>query len=216
MAYALGFFAADGTMIKNNRGAHFIEFHITDRCILVALRRFFSSNHKIALRKRKKKQHKPGYRLQIGSRDFFSDLSTFGFTPNKSKIIRFPDIPKLFFGDFVRGYFDGDGCIYFRKHWVKGRTTMKWVFASRFTCGSRPFLHGLLKELQKWNVKGGCITSKSGAYELILSHRDSVALYHLMYNNVSRGMYLPRKFRLFQKALRTLYGKESLNLKMRP
>jgi hypothetical protein len=30
MAYILGFFAADGTMIKNRRGAHFIELEITD------------------------------------------------------------------------------------------------------------------------------------------------------------------------------------------
>ena len=34
MAYVLGFFAADGTMIANNRGAHFIEFHSTDKQLL--------------------------------------------------------------------------------------------------------------------------------------------------------------------------------------
>jgi hypothetical protein len=30
MAYVLGFFTADGNMLKNKRGAHFIEFNTTD------------------------------------------------------------------------------------------------------------------------------------------------------------------------------------------
>ena len=34
MAYVLGFFTADGNMIKNKRGSHFIEFYSTDRDII--------------------------------------------------------------------------------------------------------------------------------------------------------------------------------------
>jgi hypothetical protein len=34
MAYVLGFFTADGSMIRNKRGAHFIEFQITDKNLL--------------------------------------------------------------------------------------------------------------------------------------------------------------------------------------
>lgn len=34
MAYVLGFFTADGNMIKNKRDAHFIEFQITDNDLL--------------------------------------------------------------------------------------------------------------------------------------------------------------------------------------
>ena len=49
MAYVLGFFAADGCMIKNKRGAHFIEFHITDKNLLFAIRAAMRSNHKIAV-----------------------------------------------------------------------------------------------------------------------------------------------------------------------
>jgi len=54
MAYILGFFTADGTMIKNRRGAHFIEFQITDRNLLRKIKRSFGSNHKITARKRDK------------------------------------------------------------------------------------------------------------------------------------------------------------------
>ena len=50
MAYVLGFFAADGNMIKNKRGAHFIEFQITDKNLLEKIRELLGSNQKIAIR----------------------------------------------------------------------------------------------------------------------------------------------------------------------
>lgn len=214
MAYVLGFFAADGTMIKNNRGAHFIEFHITDRCILISIRNLMNSNHKISLRKQKKEQHKPSYRLQIGSKEFFADIASFGFTPNKSKVVRFPIVPKILLGDFVRGYFDGDGCVFFKRYKVTDRKKMRWVFTTRFTSGSRMFLEGLLAILREnAGIQKGFITTKSNksGWELVFSHKDSVALSHFMYNNVPRNLFLPRKFRIYKKALRILFGK-----KMRP
>ncbi len=66
MAYVLGFFAADGTMIKNKRGAHFIEFDITDKEILLKIRKTLGSNHKISVRDRRYARNnrlKLGYRL---------------------------------------------------------------------------------------------------------------------------------------------------------
>lgn len=53
MAYVIGFFTADGCMIRNKRGAHFIEFQITDKDILIKIRKVLQSNHKISIRKGK-------------------------------------------------------------------------------------------------------------------------------------------------------------------
>lgn len=53
MAYILGFFCADGSMIRNKRGAHFIDFQITDGDLLFKIRKAFGSNHKIGTRKKK-------------------------------------------------------------------------------------------------------------------------------------------------------------------
>ena len=53
MAYILGFFTADGSMIANKRGAHYIDFHITDKDLLYKIRKIFQSNHKIKKRKQK-------------------------------------------------------------------------------------------------------------------------------------------------------------------
>ena len=57
MAYVLGYFAADGAMIKNKRGAHFIEFHSTDKELIVSVRRVLHSDHKIGVRKPKEDAH---------------------------------------------------------------------------------------------------------------------------------------------------------------
>ena len=50
MAYVLGFFAADGNMIKNKRGAHFIAFYNNDRILLEKVRTALSAGHKIGKR----------------------------------------------------------------------------------------------------------------------------------------------------------------------
>lgn len=208
MAYVLGFLAADGCMIKNNRGAHFIEFHITDKDLLFAIRAAMKSDHKIAIRTKNLK-HKVGYRIQIGSIKIYNDLAALGFTARKSLTLRMPTVPAEHLGDFVRGYFDGDGCIYFKKHQAKDRKNPRYVFATRFTCGSRPFFISLLKLLRARGLWGGFITRKGGrAYELVFSHKDSVALYRIMYNNLrDSDIYLDRKYRLFTHAIETLYGK---------
>src|SRR3990167_2564304 len=137
MAYVLGFFAADGTMVANKRGAHFIEFHSTDKQLLFIVKKLFGSNHKISTRDKHNPKWKIGYRLQIGSSEMFEDLISLGFTPNKSLTIEFPKVPRRLLGDFIRGYFDGDGCIYFRKHRAKDRKRLRRVFSSRFTSGRK-------------------------------------------------------------------------------
>ena len=208
MAYVLGYFAADGSMIRNNRGAHFIEFTSIDKSLVLLVRRALSSSHTISVRLARLSTHKISYRIQIGSKEMFNDLRSFGFMQNKSNTIRLPKIPQEYFGDFVRGYFDGDGNVYFKKHWVKARKKKKGIFACRFTSGSKKYLEDLHRSLKNMGVAKGFILAKShqSGFELVLSHRDSLALYQLIYNTAScAGLFLPRKYKLFQKAIRTLY-----------
>jgi len=64
MAYILGFFAADGNMLKNKRGAHFIEFNTVDKELLEKIKKTLRSDHKISARRRSEKWA-TCYRLQI-------------------------------------------------------------------------------------------------------------------------------------------------------
>ena len=211
MAYVLGFFAADGSMITNNRGAHFIEFHITDFEVIEIIQKALGSNHTISKRNLNEKW-KTLYRLQIGSKEMFFNLENLGFTQAKSKKMRLPEIPNKFLADFVRGYFDGDGCVYFKKHKVKDRKNPKWIFSSRFTSGSRLFLSDIHRALRGVTQKGFIVAKKKAeevrAYELVFSHKDSLALFSFLYNNSSCGLRLTRKYKLFKKAVETLYGSQ--------
>lgn len=204
MSYILGFFAADGAMIKNSRGAHFIEFNITDKKLLYDVRDLMESEHKISERVRKS-GCRTGYRLQIGSKEIFEDLLRLGFSPNKSKNIKFPRVPEYCLPDFIRGYFDGDGGVYFKKYLAKDRGKMRWVFQSGFTSGSKVFLITLHDVLKKYsNVKGGSIVTKERGFELKFSRHDSLALYQIMYNNASTSIFLKRKKDIFEKAFKEL------------
>lgn len=206
MAYVLGYFAADGSMIENKRGGHFIEFTSTDRVLLELIQEVIGSTHKIQQRKQYNELWKVQYRIQIGSKEWFADLSEFGFTQNKSNSMKFPKISTPYFGDFVRGYFDGDGCIYLNKLKYADRKNKRWVVLSIFTSGSKVFLEHLHDTLRKYGVNGGSLRTKAHGFDLSFSHHDSLAIYQLMYHTASTtDLYLPRKYMHFTKAMKTLY-----------
>ena len=209
MAYVLGYFAADGAMIQNSRGSHFIEFHSTDKVLIVDIRAVLGSMHRIGVRvpAKNKPNHKTAYRLQIGSMEMYNDLLALGMSPRKSLTLRMPTIPREYIRHFVRGYFDGDGCVYFKALQFADRKNQRQVLLSVFSCGTYSFLESLLALLKGSGVKGGSLKQKKSGNELALSHRDSVALYRIMYNNLhDSDIYLGRKYRLFTHAIETLYG----------
>jgi intein-encoded DNA endonuclease-like protein len=153
MAYVLGFLFADGNIIKTKRKTYFISIYSSDEDLLGAMRECMRSNHKISLRK---SLSGSVYRIQIGSKGLFNDLVKKGLTPNKSRRMRMPRIPKRYFGDFVRGYFDGDGNV-----WVgflnKKRENPTYVITTSFTCASKAFLQSLQAGLIKEGVRGGSV-----------------------------------------------------------
>lgn len=120
MAYVLGYFAADGSLYINPRGSHYIEFTSIDRKLLKKIRQMIDSNHSIGKRVAEEPNWKDRYRLQIGSKEMFGDLLKLGFTPKKSKSLKFPKIPSSYLRHFVRGDFDGDGCVDFGFYQKRG------------------------------------------------------------------------------------------------
>ncbi len=73
MAYILGFFAADGYMTLNKRGARFWNIEISDKGLIFAIKKEIEAEHKISLRPAKQGELQL-YRLQIGSKEMFQDL----------------------------------------------------------------------------------------------------------------------------------------------
>ena len=195
MAYVLGFFAADGNMIKNNRGAHFMEFVSTDRDIIEKIHTLLGSNHKITRRIRD--QGKPSYRLQIGSKEIFEDLIHLGMTPNKSLSIKMPIIPNKYLSHFVRGYFDGDGHVSQCRYQKNDRKNKSNTIITGFTSGSKMFLEGLLSRLKNYGITTGGSLYLTDGYHLCFSTRDSFKLYDFMYRDCE-DLNLERKRSIFE------------------
>lgn len=203
MAYVLGFIVADGAVYTNPRGSQYLAFYSTDREIIEKIRIAIGSNHTIGVRLRSKRDRckKDLYVLQIGSKQIVSELKKFGIIQNKSLVLKFPKgIPDNHIGHFVRGYFDGDGCIYFQQHKTKDRKKPRQIFRSLFTSGSRKFLLELRQRLYTY-MNGGCLSEKLRGWQLSYSHNDSRALFHLMYDSMQGDLCLSRKYTHFKKAL---------------
>ena len=168
MAYVSGFFAADGSMIKNKRGAYFIEFKSTDKEIINKIRKTIRANLAIGEYQPKQENHNKRYRLQIGSKEIFKDLLKLGMTPNKSLTLKMPKIPDKYFSHFIRGYFDGDGNVSISHYVRRARNNKKSItILSGFTCGSKKFLEKLftkLKKLQIFPVEHSIIIQKGTDY----------------------------------------------------
>lgn len=208
MAYVLGFFTADGNMIKNKKGAHFIEFQITDGDLLKEIKKILDSNHKITKRKRSDKQ-KISYRLQIGSKEIFNDLLKLGLTPNKSKTIDLPDVPDKYFSHFIRGYFDGDGCITFGFFKKSDRKSKSPVLLTRFISGSDLILKNLKSKLEALiKINGSLYCRKDKSWQLSYSTNNSKIIFDFMYNNdnVKNLIYLKRKYNIYKKAINYYLG----------
>ena len=199
MAYVLGFFTADGSMVRNKRNAHFIEFEITDKKLLYQIRNILGSNHKITERNRKRSgREKSSYRLQIGSKEMFSDLIKLGMTPKKSMTIQLPKIPDKYFSHFLRGYFDGDGCVNICTYQKKDRKDPSRIINSGLTSGSKDLLISIKGLLAKRKIIQGGTLYFSRGYRLWFAIADSLKLCHFMYKDAGT-LFLARKKIIFEK-----------------
>ncbi len=201
MAYVLGFFAADGNLTLGKRGNHYIEFTSCDKDIIEKIRAILGSDHKVSERKSPKENQKNSFRIQIGSKILFQDLIKIGFTPNKSKRLVYPKIPNQYFRHFVRGYFDGDGHVSEGIYQKWDRKIPSKLLLSGFTCGTKNFLQKLKSDLKRYKIiKGGTLYYQKG-YRLNFAINDSIGLYEFLYKDISNGLYLARKKKIFEKYL---------------
>jgi len=199
MAYVLGFIYADGNIIFTKRGTWFWSLQINDKEILEEIKKVINSEHIIS-KKKKYNNRKQSYRLQVGSKEMCEDLMHLGLTERKSKTILLPEIPKKYFPDFLRGYFDGDGGV-----WVgfknKQRIHKIYAISTAFTSGSREFLVVLKEILFKYGVLGGSLVQKERGFDLKYSIKDSLILYKIMYNDKC-SLFLKRKKERFESFIK--------------
>lgn len=129
-AYILGFLYADGCNRINN---HKYEQHIIsfsqiyyDKDIVYKINKALSSTYPIHVINVCEHDN---YRVDIESKKLSEDLFKLGCVQRKSLILEFPYfISKNLMSHFIRGYFDGDGCVWNgkrKKMLVKDSTNKK-------------------------------------------------------------------------------------------
>jgi hypothetical protein len=198
MAYILGFWWTDGHITKD---IFSISQHKKDKYILEDMLRSMSSDYPIY------NGNANNCVFMIRSKKIVDDLKKIGGQERKTKTAIFPRVPLEFLPDFIRGAWDGDGCI--------TRQYNRKSFNSTLTSSSKEFLIGVQSSLKK-NVSGflgGSIiksTSKKGKlmpngtrlkkdshyYFLSLSSNDTKRLGKFMYGTPSTLM-LKRKEEIF-------------------
>lgn len=183
MAYCLGFIAADGHVWKD-RPYLTVGVHKNDINILEYIRSYISPKSKI-----RENKNKTQVQLCVKSQQIWDDLNKFGVNHDKTFNLKINfDIPKKYIGDFIRGYFDGDGSIW------KSRTNPDYYQGSIVSASK-----GFLLDVQKL-IGFGCIreTHKGKYFSLDFSQSNLLKLKDLIYSNPA-SVVLDRKYNKFLK-----------------
>lgn len=118
-AYVLGFYYADGCVVRNNL---VIQLSDIDTEIVEKFKKIFYDDREANYGFEEKMTPKSGIKRYVGlgarSDHMIETLNKIGLTPRKSLTANFPSeefLPKHLQRHFIRGIFDGDGCIYLPK-----------------------------------------------------------------------------------------------------
>lgn len=104
-AYFLGFLFADGN-VSSNGNEICLGLHTKDKAILEKFQTFVYHENEQRLY-----GDEIRHNVRFSSPHMKQALINLGCTPRKSLILKFPNIDPKLLNHFIRGYFDGDGCI---------------------------------------------------------------------------------------------------------
>ncbi len=191
-AYWLGFLMADGCIYKGSNGNSLrlqINLSRKDEVLLHQFQKNIGSDYKIQQKILKEKYEVSI--LKINSTAMCQDLIGYGITERKSLLCEFPEFLQNHYltSHFIRGYFDGDGCINIskRKDYDRAAYTFNIVGGKQMLETIQSYLPGTnLYILKKRNH---IVTLESGKKDTILFIKD------YLYKNAN--IYLQRKKDIF-------------------
>lgn len=190
-AYWLGFIYADGC-VGSKRKYLEIALSVKDKEHLQSFKNFIKAEHKLSYKI--DKLNRESIRINIENKKLHNDLVKLGCIPRKSLILTFPteeQVSKEFIRHFIRGYFDGDGCICFTEKTL-----------SINILGTKEFLQGIQdnvsvfkdKNLYPVNYKRKNINS----YRIQVEYINDI-LYFLDYIYDNSTVKLNRKYEKYLK-----------------
>jgi hypothetical protein len=211
-AYWLGFLTADGWINKNdksNAGVTGVELQYGDINHLKKFNKSIGGNYQITDRWRTcslskdkdKKYHMCN--IRIFSLTMYDALVNKGFTKDKSYDFHIPNLRKDLIKHYIRGYFDGDGCLCFTNQ----------SFNINFTTASKMLIDDVANILKSENFnicESSYISDFSTTmYRLdIYSQQDKINFLDWIYKDCN--MYLDRKYKKYLKVKKYYNDTQSL------
>lgn len=176
-AYWLGFIMADGCVSKTHGSKVVIKLAKKDGHHLKKWHTTIDSNLNIHWMQ-------SGVQSQHYSSKMCADLIILGCTPKKTLTLKFPNLNKLLYRHFIRGYFDGDGCADMRKHQKTPQLRLSFVGTERFLTK--------LKSILKLNNKLQPTGNNKSAFSLqICGNKKAKKIANWMYKDAT--IFLERK-----------------------
>ncbi len=171
----VGLFASDGCLSPDGR--HLIMTS-KDPDIIAAVSDITKTNAKFRL-KRGSYAQTLSMELQLGDVALYDFFLEAGLTPAKSKTLKVKNIPDEYFGDYLRGLFDGDGTIFgFRdKRWRSS-----YMFYTTFYSANKDFLIKLQADIARLYGTGkGTLCAGARVFKLSYAKADSSKIFAAMY-----------------------------------
>lgn len=193
-AYWLGFIAADGYVSDRRLG---ITLHAKDAEHLRKFKTALGATYPVVVGKQKHQGYKGGppyladfCRFQVTSRPMVEALGRLGIVRRKSLVLRYPhvgQVPMRLQRHYLRGYFDGDGCI------TGGGSS--WQAS---LIGTHPFMYCSMGMLA-FGVHGHmAVRKKRGMHHLIITSYDAIEQFRrFIYKDAS--VWLNRKYDTFER-----------------
>ena len=200
-AQIVGFLYADGCLTKVNKYSRILatNIHKKDIDYLDWMKSELSAEAPIC-------EHNDMRILSICNQKICNDAEKLGVKERKSLCLGFPtieQIPEVFYPSFLLGFFEGDGCIYFKIKNNKMRVKVSICCTLEFSAILQSiFLNIGIKS--KLNRKKADRLSNKNAYTVDICSGPQIAkFYDWLYKNES-GFKMNRKY-LKMKELRSLY-----------
>lgn len=199
--YLAGFLGADGS-INDKKNRISITLSIKDKIHLLKIKNLLEATNPLKKEINKLSKRNSNWKdselvsLLITSKQISNDLKKFNIKPRKTFTYRFPEflICNSEVNHFMRGYFDGDGCVFIEKA-KPGRKTGQLGFSLR---GTVDFLNSYNKILCancdiKWRPDKVKLNCNIGLLKYT-GNKIATSIYDFLYKNSS--IYMDRKYNI--------------------
>ena len=195
MAYWTGFLFADGNVHEQREGKYTIRLKL--KCIDFE----HVQKYKTAL--------ESTYALNVYKNldwciaahaicctEMAEDLIQLGCVPNKSLILEWPNrLPDEFVSHFVRGYFDGDGCVGCQKR--DKSVTLQFAGSHSFITSLSSYVKSNVLNSVKAN---GCRSKQGNISTLVFcGNKSAMKVLDWMYQKSNESIRLDRKYAMYKK-----------------